>query len=115
MPAATLGIYTQLGLSGELSAIDPADLQWGSLPEGTKIGEVQPLFPRIDKKKTMDEIKKAVESPGAHTRQAESVSTASAQPPGVRNVSPTAETAPAAEAVTNFTDITDFANGELIV
>jgi methionyl-tRNA synthetase len=114
IPAATLGIYTQLGLSDELSAIDPAELQWGSLPEGTKIGEVRPLFPRIDKKKTMDEIKKAVESSG----QAEAVSTAPAEPPGgpqAPSVPATAEAAPAAEGVTNFIDIIDFTKVELRV
>jgi len=56
MPSATTEIYTQLGMSDDLSKIDPAELRWGAL--GTaRIGEVKPLFPRIDKGKTMDEIK----------------------------------------------------------
>jgi methionyl-tRNA synthetase len=55
MPNATREIYAQLGMSDELSKIDPAELRWGDL--GTpRIGEVRPLFPRIDKGKTMDEI-----------------------------------------------------------
>jgi len=55
MPSASREIYTQLGMSDDLSKIDPAELRWGAL--GTaRIGEVKPLFPRIDKGKTMDEI-----------------------------------------------------------
>ena len=56
MPNAAREIYTQLGMSDDPSKIDPAELRWGDL--GTpRIGEVRPLFPRIDKGKTMDEIK----------------------------------------------------------
>lgn len=63
MPESAQGIYTQLGLGSAgnsknlLSAIDPAELKWGGLQEGTRIGEVKPLFPRIDKGKLMSEIK----------------------------------------------------------
>ena len=62
MPNATVEIWTQLGLgtlpgaSATPAAIDPAKLKWGELAEGTKIGEVKPLFPRIDKARTMAEI-----------------------------------------------------------
>src|SRR5258708_355517 len=56
MPTSTSGIYQQLGLGGDPARLDPARLKWGELPEGTQIGEVKPLFPRIDKAKTMEEI-----------------------------------------------------------
>jgi methionyl-tRNA synthetase len=48
-----------------LSKLDPAKLKWGGLPDGTKIGEVKGLFPRMDKTKTMDEIKQKTEGSGA--------------------------------------------------
>src|SRR6266446_2646702 len=57
MPNATREIYTQLGLSEDLSKLDPRQLQWAGLPAGTQIGEVKGLFPRLDKAKIMDEIK----------------------------------------------------------
>ncbi len=57
MPNATREIYTQLGLTEDLSKLDPRQLQWAGLPEGTSIGEVKGLFPRLDKTKIMDEIK----------------------------------------------------------
>src|SRR5258705_3019832 len=56
MPNATSGIYQQIGLSEELARLDPARLKWGELPEGIQIAEVKPLFPRIDKAKTMEAI-----------------------------------------------------------
>ena len=57
MPDAARAIYGQLGLPDDAGHIQPRELRWGELPEGTAIGEVKPLFPRIDKAKTMEEIK----------------------------------------------------------
>jgi methionyl-tRNA synthetase len=68
MPGATVEIWSQLGLGKSVgspdspAAVNPATLKWGELPEGTEIGEVKPLFPRIDKAKTMEEIS-GVQSP----------------------------------------------------
>ncbi|MCM3903838.1 MAG: methionine--tRNA ligase [Pyrinomonadaceae bacterium] len=81
MPESAQGIYAQMGLGGErgsansknlLDAIDPAELKWGELQEGTRIGEVKPLFPRIDKGKLMSEIKTDRPS-GTHTTEADAV------------------------------------------
>jgi methionyl-tRNA synthetase len=48
MPDATAKIWTQLGL-GEIAKVPLADLRWGQLPLGTKVGKVEPVFPRADK------------------------------------------------------------------
>ena len=48
MPDATAKIWTQLGL-GDIRKFDLTQLQWGQLPLGTKLGEVQAVFPRADK------------------------------------------------------------------
>src|SRR6267142_4161059 len=48
MPEATAKIWTQLGL-GDIQKVDLSALTWGQLPLGTKLGEVQPVFPRADK------------------------------------------------------------------
>jgi methionyl-tRNA synthetase len=48
MPDATARIWTQLGL-GDLHKFSLAGLQWGQLKFGTKLGAVQPVFPRADK------------------------------------------------------------------
>ena len=111
MPNATREIYKQLGLQDEVYTEHPAKLNWGQLKAGTQIGEVKPLFPRIDKAKTMEEIKNnesgvrshesgasgteptstAAEHSGQHTTEADAV-------PGVA-----------------YIDISDFAKIELRV
>ena len=58
MPEATQEIWSQLGLadSGSPAKSEPAKLKWGGLSTAKAIGEVKPLFPRIDRVKTMAEI-----------------------------------------------------------
>src|SRR5437763_14944282 len=58
MPESSLAIARQLGPDEALNKIDPTRLKWGGLKRGTRIGEVAPLFPRIDKVKVMAEIEK---------------------------------------------------------
>jgi len=48
MPEATAKIWTQMGL-GDIKKLALSELAWGQLPLGTKLGEVQPVFPRADK------------------------------------------------------------------
>ncbi len=48
IPDATAKIWTQLGL-GDIRKLSLTDLQWGQLHLGTKLGEIQPVFPRADK------------------------------------------------------------------
>jgi methionyl-tRNA synthetase len=61
MPEATRKIYAQIGLSENIGQINPENLVWGELPAGTKIGETQAVFPRLDKNKIMSEIEKEKE------------------------------------------------------
>jgi methionyl-tRNA synthetase len=48
MPDATAKIWLQLGL-GDIKKLALNNLTWGQLPLATKLGEVQPVFPRADK------------------------------------------------------------------
>ncbi len=48
IPESTARIWTQLGL-GDIQTFDLTSLKWGQLQLGTKLGEVQPVFPRADK------------------------------------------------------------------
>jgi methionyl-tRNA synthetase len=70
MPTAALEIWSQLGLSdsGSPAKSDPVKLKWGELSQGKPIGEVKPLFPRIDKGKTMAEISGQGQDAGAGGR-----------------------------------------------
>lgn len=56
LPNAAQAIWQQLGEIGEVGSIIPASLNWGDGKQN-QIGEVQPIFPRLDKKKIMEEIK----------------------------------------------------------
>src|SRR5450432_877405 len=48
IPEATAKIWAQLGL-GDIRKVSLSELQWGQLKLGTKLGDVQPVFPRADK------------------------------------------------------------------
>jgi methionyl-tRNA synthetase len=136
MPGATEEIWKQLGLGGSPTALDPAQLQWGELSEGTTIGEVKPVFPRIDKGKTMKEINSSgngaaepegVEAPGdAVTAMGRHSGTHATEADAVPNSASADDTKPAppqqhateAEAVpgvASYIDITDFTKVELRV
>jgi methionyl-tRNA synthetase len=128
MPSSTSGIYQQLGWGGDLARLDPARLKWGELAAGTEIGEVKPLFPRIDKAKTMDEITNQKSEVRSQKSEPSSL-TAGANSSGARGEQGTgatggegsghqateADAAPGAEGVANYIDIDDFAKVELRV
>ena len=48
LPTATARIWSQLGL-GEIASFGLNDLEWGQLKLGTKLGKVEPVFPRAEK------------------------------------------------------------------
>jgi methionyl-tRNA synthetase len=66
MPDATAAIWTQMGL-GDIKKLALADLAWGQLPLGTKLGEVHPVFPRADKSaiERMQQMEEQQRIPGA--------------------------------------------------
>ena len=109
MPNATREIYQQLGMSEEVSKVDPRELSWGGLHAGQTIGEVKPLFPRIDKAKTMEEIK----------GQESEVRSQESEPPALAGGSPSGsgQHTTEADAVPGvaYIDITDFAKIDLRV
>lgn len=57
LPEATREIWRQLGQDEDLEKVNSQKLSWGGLRAGTEIGEVKPIFPRIDKTKIMASIK----------------------------------------------------------
>ena len=48
IPEATAKIWGQMGL-GDIKKVALSELEWGQLHLGTRLGEVQPVFPRADK------------------------------------------------------------------
>jgi methionyl-tRNA synthetase len=85
MPEASKKIFLQLGLSKDVSEVDPGTIKWGELPPGTTIGESVGIFPRIDKSKVMSEIKEQSAADGRPESEPASVSvtTPGSEPPAV--------------------------------
>lgn len=105
MPEASLAIWKQLGLDGSPGQVDPRQLKWGEFKEGATIGEVQPVFPRMDKARIMAEIHSGAPTP--------------TEPSAVAPPEPSAPVVHATQAdavgVTSFIEIDDFAKVDLRV
>jgi len=56
LPNATQEIWEQSGEAGKVAEVAPNTLRWGQ-STGKRVGEIKPIFPKLDKKKVMDEIK----------------------------------------------------------
>jgi len=67
-------VRQQLGLEGELAAASLDDLSWGQLPTGTRIGAVEPVFPRLEKEVAIQQMRQLEDEMSA--------APAAAAPPG---------------------------------
>jgi methionyl-tRNA synthetase len=120
IPDATSRIWTQLGL-GELNQLDLSTLAWGQLQLGTKLGKVEPVFPRADKS-MIERMQQMERQRSAEvettTKQAESqpagASVESGQQVTPAAASPWAST-PAPTAVNNRISIDDFVKVDMRV
>jgi methionyl-tRNA synthetase len=117
MPEASRSIWSQLGLIQSPASMDPGQLKWGDLAEGESIGEVKPIFPRIDKAKTMAEIENDSQPQGVHVIEADAVPGAATQaelkpPPPLKHATE-ADAVAGAEGLTTFIEIGDFSKVDL--
>jgi methionyl-tRNA synthetase len=119
MPDATAKIWAQLGL-GDIGKFDLTELQWRQLHLGTKLGEVQAVFPRADKS-AVDRMQKMEEqSVGTGVSQAcpeqsRRVQSDEARQPVVASTNPSESAKPAATIPDGKISIDDFAKVELRV
>jgi methionyl-tRNA synthetase len=116
MPDATAKIWAQLGL-GDIRKFDLTKLHWGQLPPGTKLGEVQAVFPRADKS-SVERMQKMEEQKDAGTASvgtgASPVQPSEARQPATVSTAQCATAKPAAIPDGKIT-IDDFAKVELRV
>jgi methionyl-tRNA synthetase len=115
MPDATAKIWAQLGL-GDIGKFDLTKLQWGQLHLGTKLGEVQAVFPRADKS-TVERMQK-MEEPSANASVGTGVppvQPSEARQPVVAQANPSTQAGPAAAIPDGKISIDDFAKVELRV
>jgi methionyl-tRNA synthetase len=113
IPDATAKIWAQLGLE-DIRKFDLPSLQWGQLRLGTKLGKVEPVFPRADKSavERMQQMEEQGRTPVAAIE--EQSRPAEAQPPVAAAVSPAVPRAAPAAANAKIT-IDDFSKIELRV
>jgi methionyl-tRNA synthetase len=114
IPEATAKIWSQMGL-GDIQKLALNELAWGQLPLGTKLGDVQPVFPRADKSAIERMQKMEEEQKGAVVTEAPAVNVAKTAAPTASPAAvppPTPAAVPAAGAKIS---IDDFAKIELRV
>ncbi|MGA8308512.1 MAG: methionine--tRNA ligase [Terriglobales bacterium] len=109
IPDATAKIWAQLGL-GNLQRFPLSDLQWGQLKLGTKLGEVQAVFPRADKS-AIERMQQMEEQ----ERGAAAVAVAEDQVQQVTPAPPASAPPPVAATTNGKISIEDFAKVELRV
>lgn len=111
IPESTAKIWAQLGLK-DLQKLNPQTLSWGGLQLGTKLGKVEPVFPRTDK--TVIERMQALENeknePKGSAPQPAGVGAQAGQPATQAAAAPTP-----APATDGKISIDDFAKIELRV
>ncbi len=56
VPAAAQKIWSQLGETRKVEQLRLDRLAWGQLKSGTRIGKIEPVFPRLEKKETTERI-----------------------------------------------------------
>ncbi|HEY3928074.1 MAG TPA: methionine--tRNA ligase [Candidatus Koribacter sp.] len=102
IPSSTAKIWSQLGL-GDIKQAKLAELKWGQLHLGTKLGKVEAVFPRADKtaiermqQMELERIAPVVEP------QPELKSEAKPEPTPAPAPAPAAEPAPAAASTNGF-------------
>jgi methionyl-tRNA synthetase len=117
MPDATAKIWAQMGL-GDIKKFDLAQLQWGQLHLGTKLGEVQAVFPRADKS-AVERMQKMEEQSGGSVGSvgtgAPPVQPSEARQHAAMSAGQTALAKPAATIPDGKISIDDFAKVELRV
>ena len=114
IPESTAKIWAQLGL-GDVTKLVLTELQWGQLHLGTKLGEVQGVFPRADKS-AVERMQK-MEEQGRPAVGADSATAATEAGPGVKpadgGVVATQGVVPMAGAATS--DISNSSNGKITI
>jgi methionyl-tRNA synthetase len=111
IPDATAKIWEQMGL-GDIKKLALADLEWGQLQVGTKLGNVAPVFPRADKSaiermQQMEDQQRPAVQTAEPAPQPAKAAPAPTSPPAPASVAPT--------AIDGKITIDDFAKIELRV
>jgi len=117
IPDATSRIWAQLGL-GDIRKFPLSELKWGQLPLSTKLGSVEPVFPRADKS-AIERMQKMEEQqrsgPSTTQAQPETAAPAAVLPVATQAAAAAPAAKPAATVPDGKISIDDFAKVELRV
>ncbi|MBV9268513.1 MAG: methionine--tRNA ligase [Acidobacteriaceae bacterium] len=102
VPHSAEAIWRQMGFKEPVSQVKSEDLVWGRLQLGQKIGEIAPVFPRLDAKPTIQKMQELEEV--ERNRQAALI-----------GQKPAADSAKPAEARDGHIEIDDFGKVDLRV
>jgi methionyl-tRNA synthetase len=99
LPESAGKIWNQLGL-GDISKFNLADLKWAQLPLGGKLGKVEPVFPRSDKKTAIERMQQMEQERDAAppAGQSSTGSSVSPAPAGVGTGQPSPQPPPGLSA-----------------
>ena len=114
LPESTAKVWKLLGQTGSVGAQQLDDVSWGQLAPGIKLGELQALFPRVEKSEAMERIE-AMENQS----QKPAGAPAAVAPTGGAGTTPAAPAgagpAAAAPAIPGIIGIDDFVKVEMRV
>jgi methionyl-tRNA synthetase len=120
IPQASAKIWSQLGL-GDIAKFPLSDLHWGQLKLGTRLGKVEPVFPRADKSaiermQQMEEKNRGAAAPATtEARPAQTTAPAGTIPGASQGSAPLNQATVAAATVDGKITIDDFSKVELRV
>jgi methionyl-tRNA synthetase len=106
MPDSARKIWEQLGMPGSISDVRVADLHWGKLQHGQKVGKVAGVFPRLDAKTAIPQMQEL------ELKERERQAAIFAPP---QSAAATPATTPATQAASSKIAIDDFIKVEMRV
>ena len=103
IPESTAKIFHQLGL-GDVAKTPLASLSWGQLAPGTKLGQVEAVFPRADKSaiermQLMEEARKSAAAPDTAAAAVNATPAPATTPDAAATAATATTTAPAIAAI----------------
>jgi methionyl-tRNA synthetase len=88
LPESTAKIWEQLGMPEPLEKLELAKLAWGELKPGQKVGQIAPVFPRVEAKTAIEQMRILEEQESARQAKLLGKEAAPAEPEAKGSVPP---------------------------
>jgi methionyl-tRNA synthetase len=103
LPDSTAKIWSQLGLR-EISKFTLADLKWGQLPLGGKIGKIEAVFPRADDQNAIERMQQMEQERTSSSAAPQSSTSAAGSAAPAQSAAAPAPSAPASDGKITIDD-----------